>query len=73
MTDRPRKLGLLVEAAGLFHEATLGFGQDSDSSLCICPPASGGAQALLPLQGKTWRHRRGKKGTLIFNSEALIA
>lgn len=53
MTDRPRKLELLVEAAGLFHEAALGFGQDSDSSLCICLPASGGAQALLPLQDKT--------------------
>lgn len=30
MTDRPRKLGLLVEAAGLFRGAALGFGQDSD-------------------------------------------
>lgn len=38
-TDRPKKLGLLVEAAGLFREAALGFGQDSDSSPCICLPA----------------------------------
>lgn len=37
-TDRPRKLGLLVEAAGLFCEAALGFSQDSDSSPCICLP-----------------------------------
>lgn len=72
MTDRSRKLGLLVEAAGLFHEAALGFGRDSDSSPRIYLPAMWSAGSSSSPR-KTWRHKRGQKGTLIFNSEALIA
>lgn len=62
MTDRPRKLGLLVEAAGLFREAALGFGEDSDSSPCICLPAMVECRLFFLSKVKHGDTEEGRKG-----------
>lgn len=56
-----QKAGAPCKAAGLFRAAALGFGQ-TQTLVLAWPTSDGGVQALLPLHGKTWRHREGREG-----------